>query len=530
MRYFYLLTLITLVSCNNFISLIEGDEYNKTIDIQKGSDHISILHSHNINGETHPCGCRHFPLGGLSQVAGLFAELSLSKSFVYVDTGDTFFSSSKINPLSEKSQFFTAKKLRDALNSLGLQYIVLGDQDFAGGTVFIQELLKEAKFEVLGANFNEKTPFPFKKWAAIKLPSKTLYFTGIMEQSLYTREAQNFMSPSLTSLENVIKEMKANGMSDDDHLIVLSHSGMEKDEELAKLYPRINWILGAHTQDFTKFPNMIGKTGITQVLSRNHYFGEIQIPFGSKIEEFKFISHEIRDELKDKIKNNPMNEFMTTYKSEVKRIQLEEEKSYSFTQNSNLQKPTAQTCIQCHEAQGEKWMKTAHSLAYYTLIQNNEEAKAECISCHSVNYQEKGGFDKTTNMILFNDKKSDLKDYWKAFHPHMKGVKSVRKLSEAKRVRYAGKWLKHDEKFGVSHNYANVQCLNCHDQGVNHPFEETTTQLSKTAKAEHMKTKCLNCHTPDQSPEWYEKKEGVSRPIDSVLVKQIQRIACPKKD
>ena len=65
----HLLILLSLVSCQKFTKMMDAD-YADRIDVKSGSDHIKIVFSHNINGETHPCGCRKFPLGGLPQIAG----------------------------------------------------------------------------------------------------------------------------------------------------------------------------------------------------------------------------------------------------------------------------------------------------------------------------------------------------------------------------------------------------------------------------------------------------------------------------
>ena len=89
--------LFILSSCSYFISHIDKNE--RAAEDQKKSNSpqtLALVFSHNISGETHPCGCRNFPLGGLPQVAGLFSSLSKNAEVFYVDTGDTFFPSSVI--------------------------------------------------------------------------------------------------------------------------------------------------------------------------------------------------------------------------------------------------------------------------------------------------------------------------------------------------------------------------------------------------------------------------------------------------
>ena len=93
MKKFLLPLVLLLSSCSLFISKVDEGEAAKK---SEKPANLSLVFSHNISGETHPCGCRNFPLGGLPQVAGLFHNLSENSEVFYVDTGDTFFPSSVI--------------------------------------------------------------------------------------------------------------------------------------------------------------------------------------------------------------------------------------------------------------------------------------------------------------------------------------------------------------------------------------------------------------------------------------------------
>src|SRR5262249_6527651 len=51
-----------------------------------------------------------------------------------------------------------------------------------------------------------------------------------------------------------------------------------------------------------------------------------------------------------------------------------------------------QVCARCHQAEGEQWHTTAHSLAWETLQRVKKDATPECIPCHVVGFREPGGF------------------------------------------------------------------------------------------------------------------------------------------
>ena len=85
-----------------------------------------------------------------------------------------------------------------------------------------------------------------------------------------------------------------------------------------------------------------------------------------------------------------------------------------------------------------------------------------------------------------------------------------------------------DSKYKVTHNYMNVQCMNCHDKHVDHPFENHKMELTDAQKKEAMQDKCLSCHDPDQSPEWY--SQGGKGNVDyAKLDEMMKKVACPKK-
>lgn len=49
-------------------------------------------------------------------------------------------------------------------------------------------------------------------------------------------------------------------------------------------------------------------------------------------------------------------------------------------------------CGVCHEEEAETWRFTRHAQAYDTLVKHAAERDAECVSCHVVGFDQKGGF------------------------------------------------------------------------------------------------------------------------------------------
>ena len=516
--------IIFLASCSFFT-----DRFDDAIWFPvKNKSHLSLFFSHNINGETHPCGCRHFPLGGLPQIAGKMAMIKKEHDLIYVDTGDTFFSSPTLPAPLKQSLIFAANNLARGLDLLGLNYFVPGEQDFAAGIDFLEVLSRKVNFTFLMANYKGSS-IKHKKWSVITRNTHHIYLIGLVHPRLLPSKYRNLFSSPSIALKETLQEIKKKGYLKDNpfhRLIILSHSGMEADELMASKLPDIDWIIGAHSQSFTRRPVKEKNVRLVQVVSRNHYLGEVVFSMlGDKTQD-SFNFHEIHDKLKDEIKPNPFFSFIDSHKEQMKKIQMEEQGFLSLPKSKDPM-ATASSCIECHKEQGEHWYKSHHALSYITLMKANEEKNLRCLKCHTVGLNDPRGYKRAVDLVR-SSKKLPF-DYWKAFSKeiHFKG--SVRDLSSRQTEKFARAWIEFDKRHGVTHNYSNVQCLNCHLKHPDHPFNTYSKEVSKSHKRELMRQKCLSCHDRDQSPRWYHKNQlSLAGKVDEKkLSSLIKKIGCP---
>lgn len=521
-----LLAFLSLTSCSYFIDKVDQNSVTKAPVEKK----LSLVFSHNISGETHPCGCRNFPLGGLPQVAGLFANISKDSELLYVDTGDTFFPSSVVPASMKDSLTFAAQNLAVGLEQVGLQYFVPGDQDFAMGVEFLQGIANTRKFEFLIANLKDESLLKHKKFVVIERNKSKIFLVGLVDPEVFNGpHADYFLSPS-AALPSIIEEVtKAGYQKNNDYhrLVILSHAGMDPDEALAKQFPFIDWIIGAHTQNFLRYSKDEGDVKIVQTLSKNHYVGDIKIDVNSKKQTDTYELHEVRDELERNLNPNPLRSFIDDHKTKMNDLQIKEQAKMGMADalTAELHKgvkkyKTAASCIQCHKPQTEFWQGTPHSIAYTTLINAKEPNNLSCIGCHSLGLNDPKGYTSQKNMATFKGKPA--KTYWDEATKLGSHIESVRKLPAEDIKKVSVKWFALDKKHGVKENFANVQCLNCHTQEDTHP-KNTQPALAKKDREFNIKNKCLSCHTPDQSPEWYESGIKVNEKFNEAY----KKVSCP---
>jgi hypothetical protein len=508
--------LLWVAACARMVSSLD-ESYYEEVTPKTGVTEASILFSHNINGETQPCGCNKFPLGGLEQTAGHFHQVQSAMPVIYVDTGDLFFPSPILPVNLIGSHSFTANKLIEAVEHLGLKFYVPGDQDFALGINWLADLSKKAKFTFLMANLREGSSFKSKKWARISVGEKKVLFIGVLDPELLQSTQSSLFSSPEVAIEEALKDADP---ASDELVILLSHSGMEKDRRYAQLFPRLNWIIGAHTQNFTQRSIDEGQTQLVQVLSRNHYIGQLKFGIGAKDSQVKFGLLETREEFSKVVDPNPMTPLMQSWRTGVAAEQAKEQILISSSQQAQDPLPTFNSCLECHQKQTAFWQGTAHANAWHTLAAKGSDNDASCVGCHSVGWQAKQGFMSTPERVRFEKihDATKLAAYTKDLAANYAGVKSIRALSAVQRKKLAQGQMKLMTKHKVSHDYGNVQCLNCHDKNRDHPFDGSLQNSGAD-----MSAKCIQCHTADQSPDWY--KNG--QPNKAVVAQRMKAVACP---
>ncbi len=519
------LFLLLLCSCSFFIAKFDQSQSLKPIS---KSSQFSLVFSHNLSGETHPCGCRNFPLGGLPQVAGLFQKISDKGEVFYVDTGDTLFPSSAIPSTMKDSLSFAANNLALGLDQIGLKYFVPGDQDFAMGLEFLINLANTRKFEFLISNLKDENLIKHKRFAIIERQKTKIFLVGFVAPDVFNNQFSDLFSDVTATLPKVIEELKANGYNPHDpfqRLIVLSHAGFDPDEALATKYPFIDWIIGAHSQSFLRYSRDVGDVKIVQTLSKNHYVGDIEINTLDKKASDTYVLHEVRDELEKNLNPNPFRKFIDDHKAQMEKLQIEEQSHMNPTPIANApvkKYKSAFSCIECHKAQGNFWQGTPHSIAYTTLMNSHEQNNLTCIKCHSLGLNDPKGFTAAKNMISFKGK--PIIDYWNQVHAMSSDIKSVRELEPKKILAVSKKWMEFDKNSGVKSNFANVQCLNCHNLHDEHPFNSDLPQTTEQKNAA-LKSRCLICHTSEQAPEWYGKDSKILN--EKVFSQKFKKMSCP---
>ena len=506
MKIQYLL-LFMLLSCTNKSRELETKQS------------LSLIFTGNINAEIEPCGCRQFPLGGIDNVYGALEEERKNSSILFIDTGDSFYQAGFVPDSEKNSSLEKAKAVHEGLNLLGLNLKLIGEQDTAAGIDSLKSLIRDAKYEIIISNLKESVDIPHIKFKYYKFHEHRLFFIGVVNPESMQEHIRKLFNSPITSINSVIKKLKSensfNPRDPNHHLILLSHSGQQLEKEIAEKIQGIDWILGSHSMNFTQKPNQIKQTKLAQMLSRNHYLGKISFRKGEA--HSKYSTVEINQELSKKPISNPLIKFIQTKKELIDKIQVTEQSQNNHQFYQTEQIPTSSSCIDCHDTQGTFWQSTPHSLAYITLKNSTKNHDLDCLKCHSLGGGNPKGYIDSQKIVITENPE----DYWKDVFSTIKPSKKIRDLPSKEILEHSKNWYDLDLKHNVSHNYTNVQCLNCHQQSVEHM---NLPSKYKSTGPEALKKACLNCHTSDQSTHWY--KEGQLN--QDVFNEMYKKVSCPK--
>lgn len=212
------------------------------------ADKLTILHTNDTHSQIEPIaeGKRDGNHAGYARRMGLIqSERQNDPNLILVDAGDFSQGTPYFN-------FYHGRIEIDALNRMGYDAITLGNHEFDNGVDTLAEVLKEAKFAVVSANYDVTEtplegivkPYTIITRAGIRVGILGVGVNpeGIIAQKNF--EPIRYLEP-LTAVQTVAETLKSKYHCD--VIICLSHLGTHKDEELAKNTKDIDVFIGGHT-------------------------------------------------------------------------------------------------------------------------------------------------------------------------------------------------------------------------------------------------------------------------------------------
>ena len=465
------------------------------------------------------CGCRISPIGGMDRRWNAFIAYP-ENTRVFVDSGNLLFKTSKASDYLIPQWYEQALGVVEAYNLLGADAVNLGENELALGIKKFQEIAKKAKFPFLSSNvyWKGKDELFLSDSLIVNRMGKKIGIFGILHPSMVLPGELEARDPMVVARSMVMKLRDKNV----DMIIALTHQGYDADVEMLKTVKGIDMVVGGHSQSLLQSPDMQGNTLVVQLSSQGQMLGmaEYEVSDFPK-KRSNFVVAELNNEFNEapKAQANPMKSLVA-----VTRLKIEESNKILDDTIWNTHRGTGYandsflSCKDCHSKQSEFQAGKPHAASFLTLLAKKQDRNMDCIKCHSVGLGAPRGFKSMNEAFLAEGDKAIPYETLKAqFTIPPEGTSYIQNPNQIRPD--VERWHSELKKAGVKKAFVSVQCENCHGALAGHPFV-ATKKVAKVSTG-----LCLQCHTKEQAPAWYDKTGNVN-PI--ALEAALKSMTCPR--
>ncbi len=235
---------------------------------------IDFMYSNNTNGYLRACDCGDIPSGGLDKRKTIFDEWrSKNKNLIVFDAGDIIGQFG----FNRSADSMTALLYRD----LNYDALTPGDNEWVHGFSFFQKNLSPLPF--VSANLAKNGTRIFPNYKVILRHGIRIAVIGYTPRISFTHFPKNRPLEIEIDSDETLKSAIEEVQSQSDMIIVLSHAGYENDVPLAKKFPEIDLIFGAHSQMEIDGPVKVGKTWIVQAGGNGTKIGFMEVVWKNEI-------------------------------------------------------------------------------------------------------------------------------------------------------------------------------------------------------------------------------------------------------
>ncbi|MBW7651783.1 5'-nucleotidase C-terminal domain-containing protein [Anoxybacillus sp. ST4] len=211
---------------------------------------------------------------GFAKIAKIAQEMrQKNKQTLLVDLGDTFHGTTYVNLNSGQA-------VVELMNAMKYDAMVPGNHDFNYGQDRLLELKQAAQFPIVSGNIY-KNGQPFLPAYTIKqVGNKKVALVGVTatDTAVKTNPAGIVgitFADEETTLKRLVNELKGKV----DHIVVLSHAGLQTDENIANNVAGVDVILGGHSHDTIEAPKKFKYAYVAQAFEYGKALGQTNLLF-----------------------------------------------------------------------------------------------------------------------------------------------------------------------------------------------------------------------------------------------------------
>jgi 5'-nucleotidase/UDP-sugar diphosphatase len=223
--------------------------------------HVIVMHTNDIHGRILPGA----EAGGSARLAAIVRQL---KPDLMLDAGGVL-SGSLI------SDMFQGEPVVKAMNAIGYDAVAVGSSEFGFGVPALRARSKQANFLFLSANAT--SPIDEVQPAAIyNAQGIRIAVIGLTSQEI-TGHPQNVKYVDVADAVRTLEDLLPRIRDRVDSIILLSNVGPAEEQRIARTFPEIRVIIGAHEE--AELPVRVGQTTIVGAGKFGKYVGKLDLTF-----------------------------------------------------------------------------------------------------------------------------------------------------------------------------------------------------------------------------------------------------------
>nr|WP_246066833.1 5'-nucleotidase C-terminal domain-containing protein [Paenibacillus koleovorans] len=198
-------------------------------------------------------------------------------NFLLLDAGDTFQGTVFVNQ-------FKGESIIPILNSLDYEAMAAGNHEFDFGYEQLLKLKGMLDYPVINANvFKADGSQLLEPVTYATIGGEKFAFLGfVTEETPILTHPDNVKGLTFRNPVEVAKQMVPELKKSVDHVIVVSHIGIETDREIAIQVPGIDLIVGGHTHTPIRTPELVNGTYIVQDWEYGKSLGKAELVYLNK--------------------------------------------------------------------------------------------------------------------------------------------------------------------------------------------------------------------------------------------------------
>lgn len=237
------------------------------------ADTLVVVYTNNTDGNLTACDCGEKPLGGLAIRKALMDRIRRDHPLsLALDAGDVI-------------EQFGFRRTQDSVTlavyeQLGYDAVNLGDNEFTHGLAFVEQRVLSGRIPWTSASLeNSDGRLLARPWRVIRVGRLRVGIIGVVPVTSFETVAKTKWAGVTIRDTHAVLRQCLDTLRAMDLTIVLSHAGYDADIELARDFPEIDVIVGAHSQVEIDEAIKVGQTLIVQAGGNGTHLGELRLTF-----------------------------------------------------------------------------------------------------------------------------------------------------------------------------------------------------------------------------------------------------------